>query len=80
MKYIYLIIVDYHYDRSEYYFCATEAAADKLFQKIVKEKYFDPEKDTEEDFKRACSERYWESQHKDMIMVSKRQALTEEEI
>ena len=81
MKYVYLIMVDDHYDGMEYHLCATEAAADKLFKKIVKdEKYFDPEKDTEEDFKEACYDWYWESRNKDTIMVSKHQVLTEDEI
>ena len=80
MKYVYLITVDDYYDGMEYYLCDTEAAADKLFKKIVKEKYFDPKEDTEEDFKKACYSWYWESQNKDTIMVSKHQVLTEDEI
>ena len=79
MKYVYLIMVEDHYGDVEYHLCATEAAADKLFKKIVKEKYFDP-KETEEDFKEACYDWYWESQNKDTIMVSKHQVLTEDEI
>ena len=79
MKYVYLIMVEDHYGDVEYHLCATEAAADKLFKKLV-EKYFDSEKDTEEDFKEACYDRYWESQNKDTIMVSKHQVLTEDEI
>ena len=79
MKYVYLITVDDHYGDVEYHLCATEAAADKLFKKLV-EKYFDSEKDTEEDFKEACYDWYWQSQNKDTIMVSKHQVLTEDEI
>ena len=79
MKYVYLIMVEDHYGDVEYHLCATEAAADKLFKKLV-EKYFDSEKDTEEDFKEACYCWYWESQNKDTIMVSKHQVLTEDEI
>ena len=79
MKYVYLIMVEDHYGDVEYHLCATEAAADKLFKKLV-EKYFDSEKDTEEDFKEACYSWYWESRNKDTIMVSKHQVLTEDEI
>lgn len=47
---VYLITVDDHQEGMSYHICATENAADKLFRKIVKEKYFDPEEDTKEDF------------------------------
>lgn len=95
MKYVYLITVDDHYDGMEYYLCDTKAAADKLFKKIVKEKYFDPEEDTEEDFEEACNKGFWESKHEDIITyyswywesqntdtvtVLKHQVLTEDEI
>ena len=80
MKHAYLITVDHHYDSPDYYLCATEAAADKLFKKILREKYFDPKEDTEEDFKKACYSWYWESQNTDAVMVLKHQVLTEDEI
>ena len=81
MKHAYLTTVDHHYDSPDYYLCATEAAADKLFKKILilRENYFDPEEDTEEDFK-ACYSWYWESQNTDTVMVLKHQVLTEDEI
>lgn len=80
MKYVYLITVDDHYDGMEYYFCDTKAAADKLFKKIIKEKYFDSKKDTKEDLEEACCEWYWESLDGDTVMVLKHQVLTEDEI
>lgn len=79
MKHVYLIMVDDHYDGMEYYLCDTKAAADKLFKKIVKS-YFDPEKDTKEDFEEACNKGFWESKHEDIIAYSKHQVLTEDEI
>ena len=75
MKYAYLITVDDHYEGMNYYLCATEVAADKLFKKIIKEKYFDPKKDTKEDLEEACYEWYWESRNGDTVMVSRRQML-----
>lgn len=80
MKYAYLITVDDHYDGMEYHLCATEAAADKLFKKIIKEKYFDPKKDTKEDLRRACIVWLWKTRDDDIVMVSKYQVLTEDEI
>lgn len=78
MKHTYLTTVDHHYDSQDYYLCATEAAADNLFKKILilRENYFDPE----EDFKKACYSWYWESQNTDTVMVLKHQVLTEDEI
>lgn len=77
---VYLIVVDDHQEGMEYHVCATSAAADKLFQKIVKENYFDPEEDTKKDFEEACEQWFWESQYGDIITCSKCHALSEEEI
>lgn len=82
MKHAYLTTVDHHYDSPDYYLCATEAAADKLFKKILilRENYFDPEEDTEEDFKACYSWYYWDGWNGDIARVSTRQLLTEDEI
>ena len=77
---VYLITVDDHQEGMSYHICATENAADKLFRKIIKEKYFDPEEDTKEDFWEACEQWFWESQYEDIVTYSKCHALTEEEI
>lgn len=77
---VYLIVVDDHQEGMEYHVCATSAAADKLFQKIVKENYFDPEEDTKEDFEEACEQWFWESQYGDVVSCSECHALNEEEI
>lgn len=75
-----LITVDDHQKgMKKHYICVTKSAADMLFQKIVKT-YFDPKKDTKEDFEDACKHMFWESQYGDIITCSKYHALTEEEI
>lgn len=77
---VYLIVVDDHQEGMEYHVCATLATANKLFQKIIKENYFDLEEDTKEDFEEACEQWFWESQYGDIITCSKCHALSEEEI
>lgn len=77
---VWLIIVDDHQEGMNYHICATEAAADKLFQKIVKENYFEPEEDTKADFEEACEQWFWESQYGDVVTCSQCHALSEEEI
>lgn len=77
---VYLITINGHQEGKKYYICATETAADKLFRKIIKEKYFDPEKDTKEDFEEACEQWFWESQYEDIVTCLKYHVLTEEEI
>ena len=77
---VYLITVNDHQEGMSYHICATENAADKLFRKIVKEKYFPPPDHTKEDFCEACEQWFWESQYEDIVTCSKCHALTEEEI
>lgn len=57
---VYLIVVDDHQEGMEYHVCATLAAANKLFQKIVKENYFYPEEDTKDDFGESCEQWFWD--------------------
>ena len=77
---VYLITVDDHQkSMKKYYICVTKSAADMLFQKIVKT-YFDPKKDTKEDFDACKQHMFWESQNGDIITCLKYHALTEEEI
>jgi hypothetical protein len=77
---VYLITVEDHQEGMGYHVCATEADADTLFQKIIKENYFDSEKDTRKDFWEACYRWFWKSQHRDTVTCLKCHVLTEEEV
>ena len=76
---VYLITVDDLQNGMTYHVCATKTAACNLFEKIVRENYFDTE-DKEEDLVEATVLGCWESKNGDVVKYSKCAATIEEEI
>ena len=76
---VYLITVDDLQNGMTYYVRATKTAACNLFEKIVRENYFNTE-DKEEDLIEATVLGCWESKNGDVVKYSKRAATIEEEI
>lgn len=76
---VYLVTVDDLQKGMSYHVCASLAGAENLFKKIVRENYFDPEEDTEEDLKDACLLTLWESKHGDVVKYSKCTAVADGE-
>lgn len=77
---VYLITVDDIQEGRECYVCATSTAADKLFQKIVKERYFEPGIDAKEDLTEACDHWFWQSRYGDVIECLEYHVLNEDEV
>ena len=77
---VYLITVDDLQNGMTYYVRATKTAACNLFEKIVQEKYFNPEEDKKEDLIEATVLGCWESKNGDVVKYSKCAATIEEEI
>ena len=76
---VYLITVDDLQKGMSYHVCASLTGAENLFKKIVRENYFDPEEDTDEDLKDACAMQFWESKYGDVVKYLKYTAKIEEE-
>jgi len=76
---VYLITVDDLQNGMTYHVRATKTAARNLFEKIVRENYFDTE-DKEEDLVEATVLGCWESKNGDVVKYSKCAATIEEEI
>ena len=76
---VYLITVDDLQNGMTYHVRATKTAACNLFEKIVRENYFDTE-DKEEDLVEAIVLGCWESKNGDVVKYSKCAATIEEEI
>lgn len=76
---VYLITVDDLQNGMTYHVRATKTAACILFEKIVRENYFDTE-DKEEDLVEATVLGFWESKNGDVVKYSECAATIEEEI
>lgn len=76
---VYLITVDDLERGMTYHVRATKTAARNLFEKIVKENYFDLVEDTKEDLKEAITLGCWESKRGDVVKFSKCNAFCEGE-
>ena len=76
---VYLITVDDLQNGMTCHVCATKSAACNLFEKIVRENYFNPE-DKEEDLVEATVLGFWESKNGDVVKYSECAATIEEEI
>ena len=75
---VYVITVDDLYKGTKFYVRATQAGAENLFKKIVKD-YFDPEEDTEKDLEEACDLGFWESKNGHVVTYTKCTAVAEGE-
>ena len=76
---VYLITVDDLQNGMTYYVRATKTAACNLFEKIVRENYFNTE-DKEEDLIEATVLGCWESKNGDVVKYSECATTIEEEI
>ena len=75
---VYVITVDDLYKGTKFYVRATQAGAENLFKKIVKD-YFDHEENTEKELEEAWDLGFWESEHGHVVTCTKCTAVVEEE-
>ena len=79
-KTVYQIVIDNHFGDPDYYICEDEAAANKLFEQVVRDYFFDPAEDTEEDLQEAVRNWYWLSDMDDVITCRPFKFLTTKDI
>lgn len=78
---VYVITVDDLYKGTKFYVRATQAGAENLFKKIVKEIYFfdQGERDMKEELEEAWDLGFWESENGNVVTCTKCTAVAEGE-